>query len=141
MPQLQTSPALYICILISVSILLSRLSICWVIGIGLLLPIPVPLLLPLRFRGILWVHLILHLLWLGGLHHGVPVATCWIVRISVRGHRTGSGYRLRNCILGMGILIICGVHMCSVRKCGIRKCCIRIRTLYSLSIMEVYGVL
>src|SRR5215469_6560349 len=143
MPQLQTSPALYICILISVSILLSRLSICWVIGIGLLLPIPVPPPLPLWFWGILWVLLILHLLvWLRGLHHGIPITTCGlIIRISISGHCTGIGDRLRNCILGMGSLKMCVIHMCCVRICGIRICCILIRTRHPLSIMEVYGVL
>src|SRR5215469_18455870 len=102
MSKLQTSPALYICITILFSILLSRLSIGWVIGIRLLLPIPIPPPLPLWFWGILWVLLILHLLlWLRGLHHGIPITTCWIVRISISDHRTGSGDRLRNCSLGM----------------------------------------
>src|SRR5215469_83902 len=139
MPQLKASPALNISIRILFS-LLSRLSITWVIGIGLLLPIPFPSLLSLWFWGILLVLLILHLLlWLRGLHHGIPITTCGIVRISICGHTTGSGDRLRNSILRMGRIKLCRIHICGIRKCGIRKCCIRSCTL-SLSLMEIHGV-
>src|SRR5215469_12351544 len=130
MPQLQTSSALNICILVSIYILISRLSISLVIGIISWLPIPVPLPLSLWFWGILWVLLVLHLLWFRGLHHSILVTTCLVVWISNCGICTGSGDGMRSCSLGMGI-----------RECsGIRVCCIRISTVHNFSIMEIHSI-
>src|SRR5215469_18419410 len=137
MPQLKASPALHIGIIILFR--LSRLSIVGVIGIGLL-PIPIPPPLSLGFWGILLVLLVLHLLlWLRGLHCGIPIPICRIVRISLCGHSTGSGDRLWSSILRMGRMELCSIHICGIRKSGIRICCIRSCTL-PISWMEIHGI-